>query len=66
MITGAIILLLAGTLHASGDPATEFDQMMAELLEKRQQVGAQEFYQITEQRMTDFLERYPDLDEHNL
>ena len=60
MITGAIILLLAGTLHASGDPATEFDQMMAELLEKRQQVGAQEFYQITEQRMTDFLERYPD------
>ena len=61
MITGTLILLLfAGVLAASGDSAAEFEQMMAELLQKKQQFGAQEFLQVAEQRMTDFLEKYPD------
>jgi peroxiredoxin len=61
ILTGTMILLLfAGSLLASGDSALEFERMMAELLQKRQQVGAQEFFLITEQSMTDFLEKYPD------
>ena len=61
MITGTMILLLfAGSLSASGDSASEFEQMMAELLQKREQIDAQEFFRVTEQRMTDYLEKYPD------
>ncbi len=61
MITGTLILLLfAGSLLGSGDPAAEFERMIAELLQKRQEVDAQEFLQVTERRMTDFLEKYPD------
>ncbi len=61
MMTGAVLLILcAGALFAQGDPTEEFESMMAELLEMRQQVGAQEFVQATERRMIDFLEKYPD------
>ncbi len=61
MITGTLILLLfAGALDAFGDSAAEFERMMAELLQKKQQVDPQEFLLVAEQRMTDFLEKYPD------
>ena len=64
MITSTLILLLlAGSLLGSGDPEAEFERMIAELIQKRQEVGAQEFLQVTERRMTDFLEKYPDSQE---
>lgn len=60
-MTGALLLLaVAGPLSAAGDPETEYRQMLDELLQKMNQVGREEFFAITEQRMTAFLEEYPD------
>jgi peroxiredoxin len=62
MTIGAMIaLLLATGLFAQGDPGAEFESMMSDLLQKRMQVSAQEFFEITEQQMKAFLEKYPDV-----